>query len=403
MALCSLYRCVLEAIVVVCLLSGIAGAEQAMPSDDPSFESQVLFEAGHQGYRTYRIPSLVMTPKGTLLAAVAARYDGHGDWSDIDTMVRRSVDGGKTWTPQAIVTDDGKNTVDNATFIVDPQSGKVYLMYQINYARAYLKVSTDEGERWSAPREITSVFEQFRDRDGYDWEVIAMGPGHGIVTHSGRFIVPVWLSTSHKHRPSIAATIYSDDQGATWQAGEIIAEHNDRTPNPSEHVLVELADGRVMANMRTESPQYRRFLAFSPDGVSNWSEPQSHPQLVEPICMGSMTRLDVPGPEKQSNLLLFCNPNSEAPRTSSSGAKWGARKRQNVTIRVSDDQGTTWPLSRSIEPQDSGYSDVAVGPDGMIYVLYESGKVNEHGAFIPGNVTLAKFNLPWIEDGSSPE
>ncbi|WP_425400029.1 sialidase family protein [Aeoliella sp.] len=388
------------AFTLSCLLSHSASADQSPESGEPFFESQVLFEAGHQGYRTYRIPSLVITPKGTLLAAVAARFDGHGDWSDIDTMVRRSDDGGKTWTEQAIVTDDGKNTVDNATFIVDPKSGKVYLMYQINYARAYLKVSDNEGQRWSPPREITSVFDVFRDRDGYDWEVIAMGPGHGIVTSSGRFVVPVWLSTSHKHRPSIAATIYSDDQGTTWQAGDVIAQTDDHTPNPSEHVVVELADGRVMANMRTESRHYRRFLAFSPDGANNWSKPQPHDQLVEPICMGSMTTMESPN---QDELLLFCNPNSEAPRTSSSGAAWGARKRQNVTVRVSSDLGETWPMSRTIEPQDSGYSDVAVGPDGMIYVLYESGKVNEHGAFIPGNITLAKFNLAWVAEGNQQD
>ncbi len=362
-------------------------------SDEPYRETIQLFEAGYQGYRTYRIPALAITPQGTLLAAVAARFDGHGDWVNIDTMLRRSTDGGKTWTPQEIVTDDGRNTVDNATFIVDSHRGNVYLMYQINYARAYLKAMENEGERWSAPREVTNVFEVFRDRDRYDWEVLAMGPGHGIVLENGRFVVPVWLSTSHKHRPSIAATIYSDDQGDTWRAGEVIATTTEAIPNPSEHALIELPDGRVMTNMRTESRQYRRMLSYSPDGATGWTQPVVHDQLIEPICMGSMGRLS-------NGTILFTNPNSQTPRGRGSGSTWGARVRQNLTLRASADAGTTWHLARALAPGNSGYSDIAVGPLDELYVLYESGAVNDEGAFIPSGVTFTRFNLAWLKQAN---
>lgn len=374
-------------------------AADSKPGGKPFFETTTLFNAGDAGYRTYRIPSLVITRKGTLLAAVAARYDSHSDWANIDIMLRRSTDGGKTWEPQQIVTDDGQNTVDNATFIVDPQSDKVYLMYQINYERAYLKISEDEGQRWSAPREITSVFSEFRERDGYGWEVIAMGPGHGITLSSGRLVVPVWLSTSRKHRPSIAATIYSDDKGETWRAGDVIAHTTDETPNPSEHVLIELADGRVMSNMRNESPRYRRAISYSPDGASDWTTPQFHEELVEPICMASMTRYSKQEDGSGVNRILFCNPNNA--ESSQKRTSWGARERRNVTLRMSLDEGNTWPISRTIEPGPSGYSDVAVGPDGTIYVLYESGTVDDGRALIiPQSVSLARFNLDWLTQGA---
>ncbi len=204
--------CKLASFVIVVLaavafaLIAARGAEKSAGAPN-GLETTDVFRAGEGGYRTYRIPALALTRKGTLLAACAARLDGFNDWVNIDTMLRRSTDGGKTWSPQEVVTDDGRNVVDNATFLVDPQSDTVYLLYQINYARAYLKTSTDEGATWSAPREITGAFEKFRDRDGFDWKVLAMGPGHGIVLANGRFVVPVWLSTQHSHRPSISATI----------------------------------------------------------------------------------------------------------------------------------------------------------------------------------------------------
>jgi sialidase-1 len=329
--------------------------------------------------------------------------DGIGDWVNIDTMLRRSADGGKTWTPQEVVTDDGRNVVDNATFVVDPRSDTVYLLYQINYARAYLKTSIDEGATWSAPREITRAFEKFRTRDGFDWKVLAMGPGHGIVLKSGpargRMVVPVWLATQHSHRPSISATIYSDDRGETWQAGEVVVRSTERTPNPSEHVLIELADGRVMDNIRTESKEHRRLVSYSADGASGWTEPTFDGQLFEPICMASMTRLanGAGGAAKSgAGAILFANPDSSARTKAVS--KTGARSRRNVTVRLSTDEGRTWPVKRVVEPERSGYSDMAVDNDGVVYLLFERGNVTgKEGEFEPAFISLVKFDRGWVE------
>src|SRR5690606_15804186 len=116
-------------------------------------------------------------------------------------------------------------TINNNTWIADHRQGKTLLLFCAEYSRAFVIESSDGGDAFSQPREITTAFDTFRTRDGYDWRVIAIGPGHGIQNHTGRLVVPVWLSTGdggNPHRPSVCATIISDDGGASWQAGEIV-------------------------------------------------------------------------------------------------------------------------------------------------------------------------------------
>ncbi len=386
-------------ILTICLsLTHVAvGESKANKDDKPFFEVTELYEAGRDGYMTYRIPSLAVTRKGTILALCSARFDGHGDWVNIDSMIRRSTDGGKTWTEQAIIMDDGTNLVENPVLIVEPDTDTVHLIFQVNYNHAYHKVSTDEGETWSAPEEITYVFDVFRDRDDYPWTVLAMGPGHGIVMRNGRFVVPLWLSPNHSHRPSLVSTIYSDDRGKTWQAGDIIVNDSEEVPSPSESQLVELSDGRVMSSIRNQSKKYRRLISISPDGATDWSEPEFHEGLYDAICMASLTRM--PHPDgKSPDILLYTSPDSS--HRDEVVLKWGARSRLNVTIRASFDDGKTWPVSRTIEPDRSGYTDLAVADDGTIYCLFERGGVKEGlGAFAPKHICIAKFNLAWLLDG----
>ena len=293
--------------------------------------------------------------------------------------------------------DDGTNLVENPVLIVEPDSDTIHLIFQVNYNRAYHKVSSDEGETWSAPKEITYVFDVFRERDNYPWSVLAMGPGHGIVMHNGRFVVPLWLSPNHSHRPSMVATIYSDDRGETWQAGDMIVNDSEDVPSPSESAVIELSDGRVMSSIRNQSKKYRRLISFSPDGATNWTKPEFHEGLFDAICMASLTRM--PHPDgKSPDILLYASPDSShRPETV---LKWGARPRLNVTVRASFDDGKTWPVSRTIEPDRSGYSDLAVAADGTIYCLFERSGIKEGlGAFAPKYISIAKFNLAWLMQG----
>ncbi|WP_428305705.1 sialidase family protein [Lacipirellula sp.] len=370
-----------------------AEKKAATTAAEPYFHTQPLFEAGRDGYRCYRIPAIAVAPKGAVLAAAAGRFNGHGDWSNTDLMLRRSTDGGQTWDEQQVLVNDGVNTVDNPCFIVDAKNGEVHLMYQVAYQRAYLKTSRDDGATWSAPHEITAAFDEFRTRDGYEWQVIAMGPGHGITLKNGRLVVPVWLATDKRHRPSISTTVYSDDQGETWHAGDVIVATTDETPNPSETELVELSDGRVLANVRNESKRHRRLFATSADGATGWTKPEFQESLYEPICMGgNATLADDAG---KTTALLYSYPNS-GPGSGPTG-KEGSRERRNLTVRLSDDDGKHWQTSRVVDVGPSGYSDMAVASDGTVYLLYEAESLEPKGPFIPAKLELVRFNRAWLE------
>lgn len=373
-------------------------------SAQPLLQKTDLFEAGTSGYATYRIPGIIVTGKEALLVYCEARKSLQGDWGTIDIMMRRSADGGLTWAKQRkLITVEGKVaqnpvalkqnlakegeiTINNPVAIVDRQTNAVHFLYCLEYARCYYMRSNDDGQTFTEPVDITGTFDQFRK--DYDWKVLATGPGHGIQLKNGRLLVPVWLSTGtggHAHRPSCVSVIYSDDHGQTWQRGQIVVAHPNPV-NPSETVAVQLHDGRVMFNIRHESEPRFRGICISPDGVAGWSRIEYDPQLPEPVCMGSIIRF-TEQPVHKKNRILFANPHNPENR-----------ERKNVTVKLSYDEGKTWPVAKSIEPGISGYSDLAVGPDGFAYCFYERASVDD-SHYRPAYLTLARFNLEWLTDG----
>jgi len=183
--------------------------------------------------------------------------------------------------------------------------------------------------------------------------------------------------------------IYSDDAGKTWNRGEIVVAHP-HPVNPSETIVVELADGRVMLNIRHEgrtADEQKRFRAvvISDDGATKWSQPKYDEALPEPICMASIIRLSA-RPSHERNRILFANPHNAVDRA-----------RRSLTVKMSYDEGETWAVSRAVEPGPSGYSDLTVAPDGTIYCFYERGKGNND--YQTRYLTLAKFNLAWLSEG----
>ena len=367
-----------------------------------------LHEAGVGGYYTYRIASLVATKQGSLLAFCAARKNRGGDWDPIDILMRRSTDYGKTWELPRVVVHQDNLPCDNAMPIVDYQTGAVHLLYQIDYARVFYMRSDDDALTFSEPVEITKILEQFRKT--YPWVVVAPGPGHGIQMHTGRLVVPFWMSNGgskefgpkHRgHRPSIVVSVYSDDHGRTWQAGEVAVPDNDVTVIPNETSVIQLADGRVMFNSRNESLNYRRLITYSEDGATKWSEPFFHDAFFEPICFASMVRYSLK-PDQSKNRILFCNPDSRhnpwkalgrsTPRSAPS------RRRVNLTIRMSYDEGHTWPVTKVLDPKIAGYSDLAVTPDGMIHCFYEGGSLTG-SHYKNTHMSVISFNLAWLTEG----
>jgi sialidase-1 len=365
-------------------------------ASEPAFEKADVFPAGMNGIALYRIPGMVVTPRGTVLAYCEARKDSKSDWGEIEVHLRRSTDGGKTWeTPKHIAHlaeriqgnprkptgGEREQTVNNPVAIVDRITGNIEFLYCVNYARCFSVRSQDDGQTWSTPTEITAAFEPFRAK--YPWKVIATGPGHGIQLKSGRLVVPIWLAYGQTgdHAPSASATIYSDDHGKTWKAGEIAVPDEGEFGDPNETMITELADGRAMLVTRSVSKSNRKLITTSLDGATGWTTPEFHPQLWEPICMASI----ISHPSK-SGTLIFSNPHSLGLDKSGKEIPAGRGKRQNLSIKLSRDDGKTWPISKTLESGPSAYSDLAVLNDGAILCLYEGDNI----------IRCARFNLDWL-------
>jgi sialidase-1 len=348
-----------------------------------------VFRSGTEGYHTFRIPSLVVTKKGTLLAFCEGRKKGRSDTGDIDLVLRRSSDGGRTWSPLAVVWDDAGHTCGNPCAVVDQSTGTVWLLMTWNDGavherdiaaghgadsrRVFVAHSTDDGQSWAEPREITPHVKE------KDWTWYATGPGAGIQLergeHAGRLVIPC----DHKTREGdetkqtergYSHVIYSDDAGRSWRLGG--ATPSDKC-NESE--VVELADGRLMLNMRSYDPRVKaRRVSVSDDGGATWSEPEIDRTLIEPICQGSIRRYrwplgEIPG------AILFSNPAS-------------TERRERLTIRASLDDGATWKHERLLYEGSAAYSCLAVLPEGEIGCLYERDDY--------GRIVLARFGWDWL-------
>lgn len=405
------FRTLLAALPAAVLTIGLSLNAATTLAAEPFHERLDLFEAGQGGYKLYHIPGIVVTAKGTVLAWCEARKKG-GDWDHIAILLRRSTDEGKTWSdPQSIADVPGpktKNPFALRVKHVDPQDvtynnpvliadrdGPIHMLFCLEYMRCFYQRSDDDGLTWSTPVEITATFEKFRP--AYDWKVLATGPDHGIQLKNGRLIVPVWLSTGtggNAHRPSVTAVVYSDDRGRTWQASEIAVPCTEEFINPNETVAIELANGHVMLNVRSESKAHRRLVVTSPDGATGWSTPRFDEALKEPICMGSIVRLTAqPGSDK--NRILFSNPDN-LERADGKAEPGKNRDRKNVSVKLSYDEGQTWATSRSLESGPSMYSDLAVTKSGTILCFYGRGT---RPGFAGEFLTLSRFNVEWLTDG----
>jgi sialidase-1 len=322
-----------------------------------------VYLAGEGPYHTYRIPSVIATPKGALLAFAEGRREGAGDAGDIDLVLKRSEDLGATWSSMQIVGDDGPNTVGNPCPVVDARAGTIWLLTTHNLGSdgerdivagtsrggrtVWAMKSDDDGRTWSRPADITASVKE----PGWTW--YATGPGVGIQIAGGRLVVPANHAEagSGVHRSHL---ILSDDGGKSWSPGA------SADPGTNESQVVELADGRLMLNMRNHPalPENYRMVATSADRGRTLSKAAPDRALVEPPAQASLIRLTT---QKASdrNRLVFANPASS--------------KRERLTVRVSYDEGATWPVARVIHEGPSAYSSLVSLPDRTIGLLFERG------------------------------
>lgn len=349
-----------------------------------------LFVSGKDGYHTYRIPVLLVTKAGTLLAFCEGRKGSQGDTGNIDMLVKRSADNGATWSGQQVIWDDGDNVCGNPCPVVDQETGTIFLLMTRNLGtdhepqiikqesedtrRIFISSSRDDGLTWTTPAEIT------KDVKHENWTWYATGPCIGIQLqqgeHAGRLVIPCDHIEAETEK-YFSHIIYSDDAGQTWQLGG-------STPvdQVNECQAVELADGRLMLNMRNYNRrkfQYRA-IATSNDGGESWSEVYYDSTLIEPICQASFIRYSLDS-EHGKNRLLFSNPASEESRI-------------KMTVRLSYDEGETWPIARVLHEGPSAYSGLAVLLNLDIGCLYEAG--NEHPY---ETIVFEKFSLEWLTEG----
>jgi sialidase-1 len=343
-----------------------------------------VYRAGEAGYHTFRIPSVIATHAGTLLAFAEGRRAGAGDAGDIDLVVKRSPDGGRTWSGLQVVGDSGPNTFGNPCAVVDRDTGTVWLLTTQNLGTdqekdiiagtskagrtVWVLKSTDDGATWSTPEDITRRVKE------PDWTWYATGPGVGIQTRAGRLVVPAnhAVAGSGVHRSHV---IYSDDGGRTWGRGGAVEG------GTNESQVVELADGSLMINMRNHpaKPENFRMVATSGDGGRSWSRAVPDTELIEPPAQASLLRYTPAGGDG-GRPLLFSNPAST--------------RRERMTVRVSYDEGATWPVSRVVHDGPAAYSSLVVLPDGTIGLLFERGATSPYET-----ITFARFTLEWLTGG----
>lgn len=341
-----------------------------------------VYRSGTEGYHTFRIPAVVVTTQGTLLAFAEGRRLSASDTGDIDVVLKRSTDGGRTWGPLQVVWDSGPHTSGNPTPVVDRNTGRIWLFmsHNLGYHCAggdsecrrsiWVTYSDDDGLTWAEPRDISSDVQS----PGTGWD--ATGPGIGIqLRHGpnpGRLVIPLFWRV-----------VYSDDGGATWQQG---GRHQDA----NESQVVELSDGRLLRNDRpaawtpANAIYSRRVLAISEDQGLTWQPNRYAWELVTPYVQGSIVRYapeNAGGPE--GKVLLFANPDHETERV-------------NMSVWASLDDGETWPYKRSLFSGPSAYSSLAVLPDGTVGILFEGGSGRPYE-----NLYWTTFSLDWVLSDSA--
>ncbi|MFQ6038195.1 MAG: exo-alpha-sialidase [Candidatus Aminicenantales bacterium] len=377
-----------KGLLVWCLAAGVLGPA-ACKKEAAYFEETLVFSGGEEGYPVYRIPSVVVAPDGTVLAFCEGRMSVE-DQAENDIVMKRSLDGGKTWEGLRVVAEDGEHSLNNPTAVVLRDTGRVLLMFQRyprglserdvvpgwegdRVCRSFLMWSDDSGETWSQKRDITRMVK----RPEYVTS-IASGPGIGIQLHSGRYrgriVFPFNQGPWGDWR---VYAVYSDDGGRTWGYGKVAANGSRGLGN--EVQFVELLDGTLLLNARSFQGASCRKTAKSFDGGLTWTPLADEPSLVEPGCQGSILGIHPKGNPGKLYLLYSGPADADA--------------RKNGTVFLSPDSGRTWTLKRTLYSGPFAYSCLAVIDEKTYGCLYEKDGYR--------HLAWARFNLSWIFQGQS--
>ena len=361
------------------LLLVALGPATLSAADRPVLTDVFVSKTG--GYHTYRIPSLAVTRAGARLAFCEGRKTSREDLGDNDLMLRRSRDRGKTFSKIQLVYEEGgdrKITIGNPTAVVDQQTGRILVVLQRNGRDVLLVTSDDDGRTWSTAADITGQVKK------PEWKFYAVGPGAGIQLrhgpHKGRIVIPAYHRlTANKSGASRAHVFYSDDHGKSWKIGGVTGLHTNEC-----QVVETLVGGKpgLLLNARNHWARSggkpglagKRIVVRSTDAGASWGEPEFDAALIEPTCQASLFRHSFASSARRGRV-LFANP--------------AAKSRSHVTLRLSYDEGRTWPVAREVYAGSSAYTALEVLPDGDVVVLFERDGYSK--------LTLARLSMKWIE------
>ncbi len=346
----------MRTLLLLCLFTSSAWAADGI--DVTVFEAKKNLT-----HSSVRIPALLRTKKGTLLAVAEGR-DKSADQAGNDLVVSISKDDGTAWSKPGVAYDQGKDSCNNPTLVEDELIGRIFLFFQTfpagshefgglptgeaaDGARIRVITSDDEGQTWSRPADLT------KDLKPADAVTTASGPGIGIKLkfplHGGRLIIP--FNSQDKKKDFVNWVAYSDDGGHNWQRGANVPQGGGIQLN--EVQVAEDCDGTLYLNSRRWKGEATRKVARSKDGGATWSQAADDPTLPDPTCQGSLLRID----QGSESSLYFLNP--------------AGKGRANGTIRLSRDGGRTWIAQKTAFPGPFAYSSMAALSDGRIGVLYE--------------------------------
>ena len=340
----------------------------------------IVFKQGDDGYQCFRIPAIINSKNGTLIAFAEARKNGCSDTGDIDLVMKQSSNEGKTWGALKVIWNDSLNVCGNPSPVLDTKSGKLFLLTTWNLGedheseiiaqtsvdtrRVFVLSSSDHGDSWSSPSEITSSVKDT------SWTWYATGPGSGMQVSKGPYANRMIVACDHieaKSKRYYSHVIYSDDSGDTWNLGGTTPQDQ-----VNECEVAEASDGSLILNMRNyDSTQKNRQTALSIDGGLTWTDQQHDETLIEPICQASLQNIRYQG----KHALVFSNPASQ-------------KSRANMTIRLSKDDGKSWVKEYTITKSPAAYSDLIQLENETIGCLYETGEQSPYETIVYTSLTL---------------
>ena len=376
--------------LVICALCSACGnsnqnSQAAEPEQDTIITRTVIYRPGDYDSKNYRIPAIITAKDGSLVTATDKRKNNDMDLpEDIDILINRSTDGGRTWSdPYTLVEGKGrgKGFGDCALVRTNDEGGLLAAFVggpgfwqgrPDNPLRTYIARSYDNGQTWTEPKDITDELygANCPNEVSHNWWAAFFASGNGLLTSTGRimFVLAVrdteaWAACNY--------AVYSDDNGETWHLSSRASQRGD------EAKVVELTDGRILMSIRHEG---ERWYNISEDGGLTWQpETSAWSDLVATACDGDIIRYSSVKGGEGKDVLLHSLPAPE--------------RRERVTVYVSYDEGKTWPVSKCVVPYDAAYSSLCILPDHSIGLYVEE----SNGDTLGYSMVFYNFNLGWLE------